>query len=169
MKIDMKKMGERIRQIRGKLSLLEFETIVHVSRSMLSLYENGEAWPKPDTLNNIATHGNVGVEWILGYDAAPPVEPPTTEETLLLAITSDPARLERIQDKLLHSVSEKTPTYHFKHTSNEERLLKAFALLDARRQERLIDTAEDMSVALLRGSDQEETGRGRNCAGSNET
>lgn len=168
MKIDLKKMGERIRQIRGKLSLLEFEAIAHVSRSMLSLYENGEAWPKPDTLNNIAAHGRVGVEWILGYDATPPIETPTKEDALLLAVTSDPATLEKIKATLRHQIREETPAYTTALTSNETRLLKAFALLDTRRQERLIDTAEDMSVALLRGSGQEEDRRGENCAGSND-
>jgi transcriptional regulator with XRE-family HTH domain len=167
MKIDLKKMGTRIRKIRGDLSLLEFEAIAHVSRSMLSLYENGEAWPKPDTLNNIATYGKVGTEWVLGFDAAPTIEPPTKEDALRLVLTSDPQLVEKIKDDLRHQIQEETPAYQSRLTSNETRLLKAFSLLDARRQERLIDTAEDMSVALLRGSDQEGTGRGTNCAESN--
>lgn len=65
MRINVKDVGKRLRQIRGELSLVEFEPIVGISRNMISQYERGEAWPKPDTLNNYAEHGKVSFGWIL--------------------------------------------------------------------------------------------------------
>lgn len=66
MKINLKEMGERIRSIRGKLSLAEFEPILGISKNMISLYERGESWPKPEVLSNIAEYGKVSFDWLFG-------------------------------------------------------------------------------------------------------
>lgn len=64
----MKKMGERIKQIRGDMTLTEFEPVAKISKNMISLYERGEAWPKPDTISNISEFGGVSFNWLLGED-----------------------------------------------------------------------------------------------------
>jgi len=130
---------------------------------MLSLYENGESWPKPDTLNNIAAYGNVSTLWLLGAEPYREQPAPTKEEALRLVLTSDPSFVESIKAEMRHQIREETPPYNGL-TNDEQRLLKEFRLLDQRRKERLIDTAIDMSTALLRGSDQEEQGGGKDCA-----
>lgn len=65
MKIDLKKVGERLKRVRGKLTLDEFGKIIGISRSMVSKYENGDAWPKPDILGKIAEYGNTSFDWLL--------------------------------------------------------------------------------------------------------
>jgi len=65
MQINLKEMGSRIKQIRGEMSLAEFESVAKVSKNMISLYERGESWPKPDTLSNIVEFGKVSYEWLL--------------------------------------------------------------------------------------------------------
>ena len=147
----------------------ELGKAVGVGKAMVSKYEAGAAKVTPESLLIMSNLFTVTLDYlIIGKDfPQTPPQPPTKEDALRLVLTSDPQLVEKIKDDLRHQIQEETPTYQSRLTSNETRLLKAFSFLDARRQERLIDTAEDMSVALLRGSDQEGTGRGRNCAESN--
>lgn len=69
MKINLKEIGGRFRQIRGNKSLIDFERIAGISKNMISLYERGEAWPKPDILCNILEYGGKSFDWLfLGQD-----------------------------------------------------------------------------------------------------
>ncbi len=81
MKIDLSEMGRKIRAIRGRLSLEEFEPIAGISKSMLSLYERGEAWPKPDVLSKIAEFGKISFDELLtGKEPGPGPEPTTVPD-----------------------------------------------------------------------------------------
>jgi transcriptional regulator with XRE-family HTH domain len=74
MRIDLKLVGKRIREVRGKLALEEFGEILGISRAMVSKYERGEAWPKPDVLSNIAECGKVSFDWLLGLTERGPTD-----------------------------------------------------------------------------------------------
>lgn len=64
MRYDMKEIGRRIRQIRGELSLEEFEKKLGVSKNTLSNYERGKGNPKAAILFKLAEHGGVSIEWL---------------------------------------------------------------------------------------------------------
>lgn len=68
MTIDLLKMGERIRQVRGGTSGEDFGALLGVSNSMVSVYERGEGWPKPPTLAKIIELSGKDANWLLfGY------------------------------------------------------------------------------------------------------
>jgi len=64
MKLNLKEIGERIRKIRGSLNLDEFNKILGVSRSAISNYERGDAFPRPETLSKIVEYGGVSYDWL---------------------------------------------------------------------------------------------------------
>lgn len=85
-----------MREIRGDLSLDDFEVILGLSRSSISLYERGSAWPKPDTLSNYAEYGKVSYEWILtGKDRAAEqgIPPSTIEKIKESSLTADTVQM----------------------------------------------------------------------------
>lgn len=171
MKNKSNETGERIRGalIDQGLQQKHLAKVAGIAPSTLSEIISGDRSASTDKLARISTALDLSLDYLITGKERPQKAPqPTKEDALRLVLTSDPQLVEKIKDDLRHQIQEETPVYQFRHSKNEERLLKAFALLDARRQERLIDTAEDMSVALLRGSDQEGAGRGTNCAGSND-
>lgn len=171
MKINKKEIGARIKAARADAGLQQNDLAkkAGLAQSTLSEIISGSRVTSVENLTKIASALDLSLDYLItGQERPQKVPQQTKEDALRLVLTSDPQLVEKIKDDLRHQIQEETPAYQFRHTSNETRLLKAFALLDARRQERLIDTAEDMSVALLRGSGQEEAGRGTNCAGSND-
>jgi transcriptional regulator with XRE-family HTH domain len=60
-----KTLGERIRQIRGKYSQIEFADIVRVKQPMISRYEAGHETPSPRVLLRIAQFAGQSIEWLL--------------------------------------------------------------------------------------------------------
>jgi transcriptional regulator with XRE-family HTH domain len=61
-------LSERIRKVRGRLSQEEFGCqIGGLQKSTVSRYEKGRI-PDEETLNKIATFGNVTMEWLLKGD-----------------------------------------------------------------------------------------------------
>jgi transcriptional regulator with XRE-family HTH domain len=60
----LKEIGKRIRQIRGKKSLVDFGKIIGISKTMVSYYEDGSVAPRADTLQKIAEYGDVSFEWL---------------------------------------------------------------------------------------------------------
>jgi transcriptional regulator with XRE-family HTH domain len=171
MTINQADIGKRIKAAlnAAKVTQKELAKALGVSESAVSAYTHGDSQPSAAGWVIISRMCDRSIDYLITGKERPPIATqPTKEDALLLAVTSDPATLEKIKDKLRHQIREETPAYTTALTNNETRLLKAFSLLDGRRQERLIDTAEDMSVALLRGSGQEEDRRGENCAGSND-
>lgn len=57
-------VGNRIRNIRGKLSQADFGSLLGVKAAAISKYESGRI-PDSLTLNKIAHIGGVSVEWLL--------------------------------------------------------------------------------------------------------
>jgi phage repressor protein C with HTH and peptisase S24 domain len=82
MKIVLKELGGRIKHLRGTLTLDEFGNLVGVSRSMVSKYENGDAWPKPETLSNIVEYGKVSYEWLLTGKTLPESPPMVSDSKI---------------------------------------------------------------------------------------
>lgn len=86
-------MGARIREIRGKLTLDEFSGIIGISRSMVSKYENGDAWPKPGILGKILEYGKRSSDWLFcGDESSPqfiPISTPLKEKDQKAIQTAD--------------------------------------------------------------------------------
>lgn len=82
MPIGIKKdVGLRIRKIRGSLNQKEFAKILEVNQATICKYEAGRI-PEALTLNKIADHGGVTVEWLL-HGKAPPVQAKQLRELAL--------------------------------------------------------------------------------------
>lgn len=64
----MSTLGERIRQVRGKLSQKEFGKKLGVSRSTIAGYEAGNNEPPLELLVIISKIGNVSMDWLSGKD-----------------------------------------------------------------------------------------------------
>jgi phage repressor protein C with HTH and peptisase S24 domain len=65
MKIDLIKIGERIKTVRGDQSGEKFGAQIGVSTNMVSMYENGAAWPKAQTLAKIIKISGKSADWLL--------------------------------------------------------------------------------------------------------
>jgi transcriptional regulator with XRE-family HTH domain len=63
-----KTLGERIRQIRGDYSQIEFADMVRVKQPMISRYEAGHETPSPRVLLRIAQFAGKSMEWLLTGD-----------------------------------------------------------------------------------------------------
>ena len=61
----VKTLGERIRQIRGDYSQIEFADLVRVKQPMISRYEAGHETPSPRVLLRIAQFAGKSIEWLL--------------------------------------------------------------------------------------------------------
>lgn len=72
-------MGERLRQVRGKLSQLEFGRRIGVSQGSVRNYEIGERAPEANTIVRICQEFGVSAQWLLGLP----------EETGVLPIQDD--------------------------------------------------------------------------------
>lgn len=104
MEIDMVEVGKRLRIIRGGRSLIEFAPVIGMSKNMVSLYERGEAWPKPETLKMYAQIGGVSFDWILNGKESERVaeEPPAEWGTVAFhrKLTPDQDELLRIMEQI---------------------------------------------------------------------
>lgn len=150
----------RLLQVSG-LKKKYFAEKAFISPSLISEVLSGRSQISERTAKSICNAFSVNVEWLL------------TGEGDMLKRTAPDRPLELTEtkkgpDAFSRIAERRAPNYTPAPLTKGQRLLQAFALLDEERQERLIAMAEDMSTALLRGSDQEGTGRGTNCAGSNE-
>lgn len=64
MNVDLKAIGKRIWQIRGNESQESFGARIGVSKSMVSMYERGEAFPKPEVLARIVEASGRTFDWL---------------------------------------------------------------------------------------------------------
>jgi len=64
MAIELNKIGERIRIVRGEKNGADFGAMIGVSANMVSNYENGQAWPKVTTLDKIITISRKSADWL---------------------------------------------------------------------------------------------------------
>jgi transcriptional regulator with XRE-family HTH domain len=62
---DFSEIGTRIRKIRGRLTQGKFGEIFGVSQNTVSQWEKGKTLTDKETLEKIAAHGGVTVEWLL--------------------------------------------------------------------------------------------------------
>lgn len=175
MKINLKEMGERIKGVRGQLTLEDFGKIVGISRSMVSKYENGDAWPKPETLGKIIEFGRVSYDWILmGKLSAQ--EPEPAPKTYILAEDEERALhtaedlLERYGLEKRFAVTEihHPPSQEEKLNDDEKELLEAFRLVDQASKTMLLQVANNAALAFRQGGGRnrpEENGSpAANCA-----
>ncbi len=63
---DVKKMGERIRTLRGRKSQDEVAGALKISRGALSFYENGERKPDADVIYRMCKYFGVTSDYLLG-------------------------------------------------------------------------------------------------------
>jgi len=156
MRFNLVQIGERIKQVRGDRSGSAFGKIVGVSSNMISNYENGLAWPKAQTLARIIELSRKSADWLLygqgGSTNEPEKKPEITyplAETEKNALQTAESIIERFGLEKRFQVIEihQPPAAPETMTEDEQRLLKAFRKLDGRRQERLIEDAEDMVLA----------------------
>jgi len=99
MKLNQVEIGERIKIVRGEQSGKKFGDLIGVSTNMVSMYETGTAWPKPQTLFKIIEISGRSSDWLLfGKDDPEPIiisEPsqeyslPTAEEEELLKLIEE--------------------------------------------------------------------------------
>ena len=69
-KLDLKAMGRRIREIRGfDLTQAEFSRMLGVGQTQLSNYELGLSSPTPEVLLRLKKHSDKSVDWILTGDS----------------------------------------------------------------------------------------------------
>jgi len=108
MAIDLIGIGKRIRKVRGTRTGVEFGKLLGVGNNMVSVYESGQTWPKPQTLDKIIELSGKPADWLLygkGDDAGGivselPEEYPaaTPEERRLLDILKeDPQAKEGLE------------------------------------------------------------------------
>lgn len=167
MKINLKEMGERLKEVRGKLTLEDFGKIVGVSRSMVSKYENGDAWPKPETLGKIIEFGKVSCDWIL-IGKSLTKEPGPPQITYPLAEDEEKALhtaenlLERYGLEKRFAVVEihHPPSQEEMLNNDEKELLEAFRLVDQASKTMLLQVANNAALAFRQGG-------GRNRPGEN--
>lgn len=65
MAIDLIEIGKRIRDVRGQRTGIEFGEIIGTSNNMVSIYESGGSWPKPQTLDKIIALSGKTADWLL--------------------------------------------------------------------------------------------------------
>lgn len=66
-------LGERIFQVRKKLNMSQTafgRLLGGIKKSPISTYEKGDAYPRPDTLAQIARVGGVSLDWLLTGEEA---------------------------------------------------------------------------------------------------
>jgi len=69
-KVDLKKMGRRIREIRGfDLTQAEFSRMLGVGQTQLSNYELGLSAPTLEVLLRLKKHSGRSIDWILTDDS----------------------------------------------------------------------------------------------------
>ncbi len=65
-RLDLKAIGRRVREIRGfDLKQTEFAEILGVSQTQLSKYERGKSVPMPEILLKLKRFSGKSIDWIL--------------------------------------------------------------------------------------------------------
>lgn len=67
----METLGDRIKQLRNKLTQEELASILQVDRSTLASWEINRREPDIRTLCRLATFFNVSVDWLVGHTPLP--------------------------------------------------------------------------------------------------
>lgn len=79
----MENLGEKIKQLRNKLTQEELAAILKVERSTLASWEVNRREPDIATLRRIAAHFEVSIDWLIGHIPSKSRVPPKlqVEET----------------------------------------------------------------------------------------
>ena len=64
--VDLRAVGQRIRQLRGETTQNEFARILGISQAQLSKYELGQSAPPLGVLTKLGNTSGKSVDWILG-------------------------------------------------------------------------------------------------------
>lgn len=172
-----KDMGKRLEEIRGSLHLTQEEMGCKLGKGKgsISKYENGDAAPQLDTLVKYVELGGVSFDWIftgksqtIDQEKKPEITYPLTE-TENNALHTAENIIERfgLDNRFQIAEIQGTPIQVEAMTDNEKRLFTAFRSLDTRRQERLMEDAEDMVLARKESHEKGNMGGGLmdlNCA-----
>lgn len=65
MAIDLQEIGKRIRVVRGKRTGVQFGELLGIGNNMVSVYESGQSFPRPQTLDKIITLSGKPADWLL--------------------------------------------------------------------------------------------------------
>ncbi len=87
--MDLKEIGLRIKAVRQKRNGEDFGELIGVSRATISVYERGEGWPRPETLNKIIELSGRPADWLLygkGDDGPIVVAEPQEEYTATMPV-----------------------------------------------------------------------------------
>lgn len=132
MKLNQTEIGERIKVVRGRQSGKNFGDLIGVSTNMVSMYETGTAWPKPQTLAKIIELSGKSSDWLLfGIDntgpsivCEPPSEymPSTPEEENLLKMIEEIPDAREVLEVILSLPSRKRKIYLGKMLEDLEKL-----------------------------------------------
>lgn len=98
--------SERLKELRtnNKLTQQELANTLRVSASTIGMYEQGRRSPDTETLNRLAEHFNVSVDWLLGRTTETNIYSPNSK-TVKKEETDIAVSLEEMKKKLATSDS----------------------------------------------------------------
>lgn len=107
----MSATGSRIRQIRGKASLVSFGEKLGLSKSAVHQYEQGAATPTLETLVKIAELGSVTLDWLI--TGREPAQKPAelTDEEIAGQILARPRLRDQVISQAREQVREERSAY----------------------------------------------------------
>jgi len=146
-------IGNRIREIRGKLSQEEFGKQIGVKAPAISKYERGRV-PDVETLKKIANYGKVPVEWLLyGNREAP------SGEIIALKLNShisehapvyDASPLPPLADAALTEIIAAVEDYYARHRLKRRPIQKARLIINL--YQHYAETREKPDDILIKGN-----------------
>ena len=106
----METVGQRLKRLRGKLSIIELSNKLHLNNSsIVSKWERGERNPKDSALQAYANYFNVPIDWIRygNEDDAPTVRNKLCQlEKTMDFILDYLTTLDRRQDIIINEIKE---------------------------------------------------------------
>lgn len=149
-------VGQRIRRQRRLLNMTQSALAAElgVSQSAISAMEIGDAQPSLDFLIWFAEKTNTSVEYLVtgkGPETEARLQTPESSEALKKVVADVVAYLAREKKKGGGEVTEALHAYGtapFSLTEKEIRLVTALRQLDEKRQNRIVEFAEDLARAF---------------------
>lgn len=153
MKIDVKEIGTRIRQVRSTKDLTQeaFGRLLGVKGPAISKYEKGIQDPGAAGLAKIAELGNVSLDYLITGKGPGQVTP--AADPLEVMIFSDPKRLEAIKDRIRDEVREELTPYNKKlPTDEEQQIISNYRLADPISQKHARRILEESAIESRRNA-----------------
>jgi len=125
MRIDMKQVGGRIRQVRNDRGLSQdvLGEKLGVQSATVSKYENGHVDPGTIGLSIIAELGNVTLDWLITGKNTTQRQAELTVEDIFAQAINHPELLDRIKQHVVTTIREESPRYGPGPLTDEEQLL----------------------------------------------